>query len=370
MGWALFLVTAGYVMLIRWVYAVWAGTRDAAVTDTNLLPGISVIIAVRNEENNIVSCLHSIRQNDYPSDKYEILLINDHSADNTVTCALDCGIENLRILSLPEGQTGKKAAITAGLSAAVYDHVLFTDGDCNVGNGWIKSHALQMQASGKSFLTGIVLPEPDGSMLADFQWMDFAMTMAVTVSGISRSRFFLANGANMSFTLTATKGLSEGKGSAFASGDDVFLIQALAEKSPGSIGVIKAKEAMVITKSEKSWQDFLLQRTRWATKSLKTSDTLVKIIQAFVFIVNLLMAVFVIAGILMPFKFGIYGLALPGVKAATDYLMLRSLARYYDNTKVMRSFVPSFFLYTAYILYAGAMALFPSEYIWKGRKVK
>ena len=370
MVWPVFLVAACYLLLIRWVYAGWKGTKEVLSHVADPLPGVTILIPVRNEEDNILTCLQSIKDNDYPKDKYEILLIDDHSTDSTVLKAIDCSISNLKIISLPANKTGKKAAISEGLSMAGFDFVLCTDGDCRAGSQWIKSHASNYYDSRKYLNTATVLPEEDGSILADFQWMDFAMTMAVTSCGISRDLFFLANGANMSYKPSVAAGLKDSRGQEYASGDDIFLVQAMAGKFSGSIGFIKDKQALVTTKAEKTWADFLRQRTRWATKSLMTSDPYVKTIQAFVFFVNLLLVIILVAGIAKPSDFGIYALCFIVLKAAADYFMLRALAGYYGQSGVLRSFFPAFFIYTGYILYAGTMALFPSEYQWKGRQVK
>src|SRR5258706_14073318 len=46
-------------------------------------PFVSVIIAARNEENNIAACIESLLRVDYPADKLEVLLVNDRSTDKT-----------------------------------------------------------------------------------------------------------------------------------------------------------------------------------------------------------------------------------------------------------------------------------------------
>ena len=46
-------------------------------------PNISIIISARNEEKNIKKTLDSLIEQNYPNDKYEILVANDRSIDNT-----------------------------------------------------------------------------------------------------------------------------------------------------------------------------------------------------------------------------------------------------------------------------------------------
>ena len=47
------------------------------------LKNISVIIATRNEEENISNCIKSILNQNYPKDKFEIIVVNDRSSDGT-----------------------------------------------------------------------------------------------------------------------------------------------------------------------------------------------------------------------------------------------------------------------------------------------
>ncbi|HOY94590.1 MAG TPA: glycosyltransferase family 2 protein, partial [Catalimonadaceae bacterium] len=46
-------------------------------------PSVSVLIACRNEEKNLPSLLSQLAQQNYPSEKTEFILINDHSEDGT-----------------------------------------------------------------------------------------------------------------------------------------------------------------------------------------------------------------------------------------------------------------------------------------------
>ena len=45
---------------------------------------ISVIIALRNEENNIGELLEAVQNQLYPKEKFEVICVDDHSTDNTL----------------------------------------------------------------------------------------------------------------------------------------------------------------------------------------------------------------------------------------------------------------------------------------------
>ena len=46
---------------------------------------ISVIISCKNEEKNIVNLIQDLRNQDFDNKKLEIIIINDHSNDQTLS---------------------------------------------------------------------------------------------------------------------------------------------------------------------------------------------------------------------------------------------------------------------------------------------
>ena len=44
---------------------------------------VSVLIAARNEEKNIVKLLQSLYNQTFPKEFYEVIIVDDHSDDNT-----------------------------------------------------------------------------------------------------------------------------------------------------------------------------------------------------------------------------------------------------------------------------------------------
>ena len=78
---------------------------------------ISVILPVRNEEKNIAICLESLDELNYPKEKFEIILVNDHSTDQNekYSGTIFKADSKLTLLdNLPEAE-GKKSAIATGI---------------------------------------------------------------------------------------------------------------------------------------------------------------------------------------------------------------------------------------------------------------
>jgi glycosyltransferase involved in cell wall biosynthesis len=94
---------------------------------------VSVIIAAKNEEENLCENLPLILNQNYP--EFEVIVVNDCSWDDTqdVLEAFAEKHDHLTITQLKETglfKGGKKYAVTIGIKAAKYDYLLFTDADC------------------------------------------------------------------------------------------------------------------------------------------------------------------------------------------------------------------------------------------------
>lgn len=103
--------------------------------------GVSVIICARNEAENLAKNLPEFLKQDYP--EFEIIVVNDCSTDNTEDILMDMKVThpNFKYTSIQKDRKfthGKKLAITIGIKAAKYEHLLFSDADCFPrSNKWI-----------------------------------------------------------------------------------------------------------------------------------------------------------------------------------------------------------------------------------------
>lgn len=90
---------------------------------------LSVIIPAYNESERIGSTIKSI--DSYLSKKghkYEMIVVDDGSKDNTIEVAKSVGSDKVKVVSLG-GNRGKGFAVWKGLTLARYGHALFSDAD-------------------------------------------------------------------------------------------------------------------------------------------------------------------------------------------------------------------------------------------------
>jgi len=90
-------------------------------------PDVSVIVPARNEEDCLADCLRSLVEQHGPS--HEIIVVDDHSTDNTRRVAEQFPVRVITADPLPPGWSGKCNAVWTGAKVARGKWLLFTDAD-------------------------------------------------------------------------------------------------------------------------------------------------------------------------------------------------------------------------------------------------
>lgn len=88
-------------------------------------PKISILVPAYNEEKTIEKTINSLIKQNYPKDKFEIIVIDNNSTDKTLEIAKK--YKNIIIIS--EKKPGKGCAMNAGLRAATGDIIGALDSD-------------------------------------------------------------------------------------------------------------------------------------------------------------------------------------------------------------------------------------------------
>lgn len=117
---------------------------------------VSILIPVRNEENNILNLLKSIQQQDYQN--YEVLILDDSSTDNTYAlceafAARHSQFSLLRGKELPPGWLGKNYACYQLAKKATGSFLLFLDADETIAPGLINSALHRMHLKNLGLLS-------------------------------------------------------------------------------------------------------------------------------------------------------------------------------------------------------------------------
>ena len=365
-----------YTYSLLFIYCYWAKAPEKKQHSSNQLSAIlTILIPARNEEQNIHSCLRSILQQTYPKSQYEIIVIDDFSAD--ATRAIVATFPEVKLLCLKEyiaedvTIAHKKAALEYGVQQANGDIIITTDADCIAGPGWLAGVASCFTDNAVVAVAAPVNFYNTTNPFSRFQALDYIGMMGLTAAGIRSSAFHLANGANFAFRKSAFEMVHGYTGiNTTASGDDVLLVQKFAQHFPRGMHFLQSLAATVYTLPQRNWNSFVQQRLRWASKSGQYKDKWLNIFQAFVFLYCLVCVLCLVMSPFMGWNTFIAFSVLLLTKSVADYFYLRSLCRFFGQEELMRDFYYAQCMHIVYILVVGGLSVLGvTEVAWKGRKL-
>lgn len=243
--------------------------RDMEVSDK--LPGISVIIAARNESNNLYNNLPFILDQNYP--EFEVIVVNHQSVDDSqyILDAYKRQFPNLRTIIVEKNahlKYGKKLPLTIGIKGAKYEHLLFTDADCRpASKNWIRSMAGRFSEK-KQIVLGYGPYKKEKGLLNRFIRFDTAW-IAMSYFSMAKARVpYMGIGRNMAYTKGAFKNADGFKSHySLSSGDDDLFIQDAAKKRNYSINI--DPDSFCYSNGAKSWGHLLKQKSRHYTTAEK-----------------------------------------------------------------------------------------------------
>lgn len=348
----------------------------------NELPSVSVIIAARNEEKNIANCIRSILSQTYPSNKFEIIVIDDHSTDSTVAIIDSFKKENIRVINLADFtedkilNSYKKKSIETALRFAGGELIVTTDADCIAPEKWLETLVSLYKEESPVF---IALPvafqnaSPEDSLLKkffkNFQSLDFMTLQGITGASVYKKFHSMCNGANLAYEkkifyeVNGFEGINE-----IASGDDMLLMHKIQKVYPDKILFLKSHDVIVQTQPVETLNDFMNQRIRWASKTNQYTDKKIIAVLLLVYLVNAWLFILAISSFFSLKAFYIFLITLT-VKVIVEIIFLFPVSKFFGNRKLLWWFVPAEPFHILYTLVAGWLGTFGS-YQWKGRKVK
>ena len=333
---------------------------------------ISVVVAVRNEDQNITRLINSLLAQDYSFEKFEIIVVDDHSTDNTLALIHDLASKDVagpKIRVLQSAQEGKKNAIAAGVGAASGELIVTTDGDCSFPHEWLGSLAAFYIKTNAAFIAAPVALERGTTLLSVFQTLDFITLQGITGAAVSKKFNAMCNGANLAYPKNIFEEVNGFDGiDRVPTGDDMLLMHKIQQRYPDKIQYLKSRAAIVTTRPEETWRKFFQQRIRWASKATIYDDKKTTYILFLVYFFNLCFPVMGLLCIFHPsllFLFMLFLLA----KTIIEYPFVNNVAAFFRQQKLMKYFIALQPLHIIYILLSGLLGTF-SSYEWKGRKIK
>lgn len=358
-----------YSILVIYYRVCWKRVPPFTGSEKKPHTRISVIIPARNEEENIGALLGAISKQEYPSELFEVIVIDDHSTDSTAEIVKKFSEVKLISLTAIDINSYKKKAIETGIAASTGELIVTTDADCLPPPGWLKGIAAFAEEKKAVFIAAPVVMRNNSSPLQIFQAMDFMVLQAITGAVVHKKMLSMCNGANIAYSREAYNAVNGFSGiDNIASGDDMLLMYKIWKQYPEGIQYLKSKDAVVTTRPMLTWKAFINQRIRWASKANRYEDRRFFPVLLLVYLFNLSIILLAIAGF---FYHGclIWALAAWVAKTLTELPLFISAARFFNKASLVKWF---FFFQPVHIFYTVISGLFGQfgKYEWKGRKVR
>ncbi len=242
-------------------------------------PTVSILIAARNEETTILSCLQAVAQLNYPTGAIEVLIGNDGSTDQTGSIVTEFIADKPRfqLMNITEAVSGLrgKANVLAQLARqAQGEWLFFTDADTQVPADWINamlagSHPGPTAKAG--IITGVTLPGAAGvpvqlperrGVFPKLQTIDWLYSLTLTHWLSALGIPVTAMGNNMAVSRVAYEAVGGYERLPFSVTEDYALFRAVFGKGYRFLNRLDER-VLATTRPAETLLDWLEQRKRW-----------------------------------------------------------------------------------------------------------
>ncbi|MFC1527173.1 glycosyltransferase [Candidatus Neomarinimicrobiota bacterium] len=328
-------------------------------------PTVSIVVAVRNEEESIGDLLEDLSHQTYPHTKLQIIIADDRSTDKT-SSIINGYINNndnftgVKVSKLSSTMTPKKYALTKAIEKSEGEIIISTDADCRVPNTWVKSLVETFDEE-----TGVVIGYSSidtGSehYFDQYQSIDYLALMSANAGTLGWGNAWTGSGQNIAYKRSDFNKINGFNPVADEiSGDDFYLVQAIskiakAKYNTNPTGFVKTKPSDNISK-------FISQRIRWASNTKKLFNT------DYFFLLFLFTNLFTNTILLLTLLLTTYWQFLPmlfGIKFLFDTVVLFYGSKLFKTEIRVNVFLIWFFLQPIYTPILGILSM-GGKFRWK-----
>ena len=347
MYWLAVILILPYFVLLITIYRSLLKIKVFEVTK-NPQTFVSVIIACRNEQENLPHLLKCIADQNYPENLFEAIIVNDGSEDKTLEIATEFKMIS-NILVVNNKGKGKKQALRTGINSARGDLIITTDADCTMGKNWIRTIGAYYEMNRNDMIICPVQIESAPYFFGKLQDLEYMSLQGITAGSVLSGNPTMCNGANLAYTREAYLSHSDNLHDEINSGDDIFLLHSLKEKNQSKISWLESPDAIVTTKPSSSFGSYIKQRSRWISKGRAYEDRDTIVLGIVTFIGVILQISYLLFSLIYPALIWVF-LSVVVLKSIPDFLILMNTSARYRSRKLMRWFLPVQLIYPFYVL--------------------
>lgn len=249
-----------YVAGLLWL--AWRWHRMQEVVVTQAAQPVSIIVAVRNEAENLPGLWACLLQQSYPD--WEVVFVDDRSTDATPTLLADFAQQDARVQIVtishtPQDWAPKKWAVTQGIPKAQHEHLLFTDADCRPPQHWASRMATALAVADVAIGYSPYARQPGvmNAMVRFDTWWIAVQYLALAAMG----RPYMAVGRSLGYRkqrFDAAQGFATH--ARIISGDDDLFVQQGARHA--RVAVVFQHDAAPVSVPPQTWRQWWRQKRR------------------------------------------------------------------------------------------------------------
>ncbi len=312
--------------------------KNTKVTDT---PFVSIVVAARNEGQNLKRCLNALLSQSYSKELIQIVIVNDRSTDNTqailnLFSKQNTNLQTLQIKKTPENVSPKKHALSQAISQAKGELIFATDADCTPHPEWLSETVPLFKKD-----VGLVMgPAPfieQKNLWSKLLALDNLATAFITAGATGWNIGVTCTGRNLAYRKTLfdeINGFEQINHS--LSGDDDLFLQQVKKQTRWKLAYSLNPKTAVPSPPVQSFSSFVKQRRRHVSASKYYS----RYLQAAFFIFNLA-NIFLYALMITAFFYHpifLSALLLFGFKIVIDFIALNMITKKFNKQSLLLLF--------------------------------
>jgi cellulose synthase/poly-beta-1,6-N-acetylglucosamine synthase-like glycosyltransferase len=327
------------------------------------LPRATAVVAVRNEEKNILRCLTALDKLIYPEGKLEIIISDGQSTDSTAAIVNDFIKDKKRfkmISASPETPNlkGKANAINSAIKIADGEIILTTDADCEPDPLWVKT-VCSYYKEDVGAVNGFTTQTAHNSF-SGMQAIDFIYLLIIAAGMINLGYLISAIGNNMSYRKKAYLETGGYEKLPFSVTEDFSVMMAIYQLKKYRFIFTLDKNALVTSLPCEGMEELYNQKKRWGVGGLAVP------FRGFVILVcGLIVNLFVL---LTPLFYTNVWLYLVVFKLAIDFFVLYPVHSRLGLKANLKYFIVFELYFMVYVVLLPFIVLSSRKVVWKGKE--
>ncbi|WP_291728844.1 glycosyltransferase [Bernardetia sp.] len=343
---------------------------------------ISVLIAVRNEEQNILSCLNHLdksiakfyQKESQDNFEIEILVGDDNSEDKSAEIIKEFIQKNEKLnftyfnIENENNLKGKVKVVSQLIDISEGETIILLDADIFVTQNWLKELLTNFyQNDAIKMLMGTTIPKLDSNTFQTLDWI-FGQGVLAMFSTLGFPQTAMGN--NLIFDKKIYQEIGGYQNIEFSVTEDLALFKAFGcwwghqKRQDNFFTHLFSPNALAFTESEPTLKDWILQRHRWLVGAWQFSNSIKKVI-----LLIYLFRALIFIGMLLSGQIYIV-LSVVCLLAINFFLLLSFFVRLKLKISFSTLFQILFFSLSESILYflVGIYFLTSKKVKWKGRE--